>query len=247
LAVQPNPAAGLLIDPDVHFLYCVSGSGIPYCVQTSGTYPATQLGTDPVERLLAVDPLRHSLFAYDANAHGVRRYTYETPAKGGWTSSLIASGLGDPGDAGVFDIANSVLYATYQTADPSLPRDPLGQTINDPSGVGLLAPWPLVATSVSGSGGPASVVLDETGVPQRPAVRLADHRVFYARRDDFDSLHFYQPAGKHTIETSRTINGCSGVDTYVDNENYPITAPQYPASWGDWSGDVDAVLTSVYR
>jgi hypothetical protein len=74
-------------------------------------------------------------------------------------------------------------------------------------------------------------VLDETGVPQQPAVRTGDHRVFYAQRDDVTGIHYYQPAVGKKTDSFGLKSGWFGRDTYEDNDSYTIKVPTYPTDW----------------
>ncbi|MDB6156062.1 MAG: hypothetical protein JWL90_4515 [Chthoniobacteraceae bacterium] len=228
--IAPLPEAGIVIDSSTHFVYCVSADGFPHCARLIGKkWVIRKIGDKPVTRLLGVDQARHRLFAYDANAAGIRLYQFDAKTKS-WPSSIIASGLGAAGDLGAFDAASQTLYTTHETAEPGIQRHPDAQTIADPTGFGKLKPWPLVATAWNGTAW-SSRLLGDTGVPQQPAVRPLDHRLFFASRDDLKTVRFYQPAYRKAADAFGSETGWSGRDTWRDDDSYKIVEPKYPRAW----------------
>ncbi|MGB8167297.1 MAG: hypothetical protein WCF18_07375 [Chthoniobacteraceae bacterium] len=228
--VRTKTDGGILVDPGLHFVFCLDADGEPQWVHRIGAkWIATTMGGGPIARLLGVDALRHRLFAYDAEAQGIRLYLYDAATKS-WTSSIIADGLGAAGDAGAFDVTAQVLYTSHADVAPTVARHPSAQAIGDPTGFDALDPWPLVATSWDGTAW-TSRVLDETGVPQQPAVRATDHRVFFAKREDTRLVHYYQPATATAPDAFGQNDGWSGQDTWEDNDSYKILAPTYPSGW----------------
>jgi hypothetical protein len=240
-AITPKPQAGMLVDPALHFLYCADAGGIPHCVRREGgTWRADAMGSRPVARFLAVDSRQRGVFAYDAAEAGIRLFLYDAKAKT-WSSRVIAKGLGRAEEAGAFDPTLRILFTTHATAHSSIPRHPQARTVADPTGIGAWQPWPLVATAWD-AGSWRSRVLDETGVPQQPAVRMTDHRVFYGERDDPDGVRFYQRARAGRPESFGRLADWDGTDTWVDHHHYEIRAPSYPDSWGA-SGNVSVTWT----
>ncbi len=240
--VAPKPAGGLAVDPGLHFVFCLDAGGNPQWIHRYGVkWIVTPMGGGPVARLLGVDSLRHRLFAYDAEARGIRLYLYDAKAKT-WTSSIIADGLGAAGDMGAFDVTAQTLYSTHADVEATVARHPSAQAIGDPTGLGALDPWPLVATAWDGTAW-TSRVLDETGVPQQPAVRATDHRVFFAKREGTRLVHFYQPATASAPDSFGQNDGWSGQDTWEDNDSYRIVAPTYPGGWGGWSSSGSVTIT----
>lgn len=244
--IVPKVEAGMLVDDGLHLAYFADQQGILRCARRSpvdGSWLKQKIGNEPVTRLLAVDSRSHSIFAYDPAARGIRRYTYQGTTKS-WSSTIIASGLGDAGDAAAWDSSLRVLYSSHETAElpvrmparthrSSAPTrnqtlawyfsapQPHADLASDPNDGFLLKPWPLVATSWDGKAW-TSRVIDETGVPQLAAVRETDHTVFYARRDGLNVVRTYRPATAGRGELFGTESGWSGADTYEDNDSYHI-------------------------
>ena len=231
--IHPQVEAGFAVDSKLHFFYCLDASGEPQCAShASGKWQIKPIGTEPLTHLLGVDAGKHWLFGYDAKAGGIRQYSYDAKQRT-WSSALIATGLGEAGDCGVVDSVAHILYSTHESADAGIMRHACARTIGDPTGLGEFKPWPLVATVWSGTDW-ATTVLDETGVPQQPAVRPADHRVFYAQRDEPDMVYYFQPVLSGSADLSGSFAGWSGADSYEDNDSYPIEKPDYPESWSSY-------------
>ena len=228
--VSPSMEAGFVVDSSYHALYCLDASGRLQSVHAVGSkWVISRIGNEPLTRLLGLDAGQHWVFAYDAAVGGIRCYGYDGRAKA-WKSTIVATGLGNAGDTAAVDGVWHILYSTHETAAASVPRRPGLHAINDPTGLGKFKPWPLVATALSGTTW-TSRVLDETGVPQQPAVRATDHRVFYAQHDETDLVHYYQPKFGKLAESFGSSSGWSGQDTYEDNDSYTILKPQVPQSW----------------
>ena len=230
--LMTNLNGGLAIDSGRHLLFCLDSSGLPQCVRRrNGKFEINPIGSEPLTRILGIDAGKHWVFGYDANARGIRQYSFDSKAKQ-WNSVLVATGLGEAGDSAAVDSNWHVIYSSHATVDPSILRHPSARTLTDPTGLGGYQPWPLVATALSGTTW-GSVVLDETGVPQQPAVLSSNHRLFYAERDEPDTVHYFQPALGKKPESFGSYSGWGGTDTFEDNDSYPIEKPDYP-----WSGVV---------
>ncbi len=234
----PDAMAGLLVDPALGFIFYVDAERFPTVIRRlKKPWQPERIGTEKISRLLAVDARRHAIFAYEPAARAIRRYAYE-PKSRLWTSEIIAAGLGRAEEAGAFDPLSRVLYTSHETADATVPRHPSASTATDPTGVGLWKPWPLVATSWTDTGW-TSRVLDETGVPQQPAVRMTDRRLFYAQRDEPQIVRFFQPAWGKRTEAFGSETGWAGADTWEDKP-YPIRKPDYPSFWTGGSVETNA-------
>ena len=203
-----------------------------------------KIGDAPVARFLAVDARKRGVFAYDAAAQGIRLFTYDAKLKT-WSSSIIATGLGMAEEAGAYHAIDRVLYTTHEDVSTEVERHAAARSFEDPTGIGAWKPWPLVATAWNGAQW-TSRVIDNTGVPQQPAVRLTDRRVFYVHHDKLASIVFHQPSRARRPEIRGTEEGWSGQDTFVDHHNYVIRAPQYPSSWsGSYGVSVMRVIFSA--
>ena len=223
-----TPYGGMALDTEWHQLYTLDKEGKLYCVNAKRAL--SRIGSETLTTVLGVDQKLHLVFAYDAAAKGIRKYQYASKTKI-WSSALIANGLGNTGDQAAVDSDLHILYTSHETADPSLPRHHHVTPVGDPTGVGGWKPWPLVATSFDGKIW-SSKVLDETGVPQLPAVMPALHTLCFAKRDAPDALYFYQPKTHKLSETFfGPVKGWFGAPTYEDAPNYVIKQPQYPAQW----------------
>lgn len=226
--ISLNPDAGLLVDEGWHKVYFLDVDGHLSCARRSGTtWESVKIGDETLSRLLFVDRLGHSIFAYDPTAGGIRCYRFREKV---WVSSLVTTGLGEAGDAAAWDSVGGVFYSSHETADAAIPRDPHAHSIGDPTGLGAWKPWPLVATSWDGKKW-SSKVVDETGVPQLPAVSATNHIVYYARRDELDLIRTYRPASGARPAVFGSLAGWSGADTFEDNNKYAIKVPVYPNQW----------------
>ena len=234
--IVPQVDAGILVDEAWHLVYFVDANGRLGCARRSNpdaTWFSQVIGQEFLKRLLAVDNRTHSVFAYDSITRGIRQYTYEAKTKT-WASSIIASGLGSAGDTAAWDSGLRVLYSSHETADDTVPRPAGTHRDIDPTGIGGWQPWPLVATAWDGEKW-SSRVLDETGVPQLPAVRATDHTVFFARRDELNVVRTFRPAANSRPDFFGSVSGWSGADTYEDHDKYKIKLPQYPDAWKNFS------------
>lgn len=247
--ISPKGNAGLLVDEGWHALYFLDSAGHPrqaLVARDGSGLTHIAIGSESLARLLAVDNRSHSVFGYDAVARGIRQYNYDVKLKA-WASSIIASGLGEAGDAAAWDSAFHVLYSSHQTADATVARHSHARSLSNSTGTDALKPWPLVATAWDG-GKWSSRVLDETGVPQLPAVRATDHTVFYARRDELTKLRTFRPVGDGKMEILGSVSGWSGADTYEDHDRYKIKIPTYPGDWGNsdsQTGNASLIATYV--
>lgn len=222
---------GLLVDPGLHFVFFLSEDGRPRCFRKDqGKWSSVQIGTEPVQLLLGIDEKAHRLFAYDAAARGIRTYTYHRKSDD-WRSELIVTGLGPAGDAGVMDAARGTIYTSHETADDGIPRAEGVELMEDPTGTGLLKPWPLVATSWDGNGW-SSRVLAETGVPQQPGLRLPDRSLFFTVRWDFESVRVLRMRPGADAEGPTIWTETAGRETFADHPHYKIREPRYPPSLG---------------
>ncbi len=246
--IVPKANAGLLADDawhNVYFLDADAHLNFARPAAAVAALPTGKIGDEPLSRLLAVDARTHSVFAYDAVARGIRRYVYDLKTRA-WSSAIIASGLGDAGDAAAWDATLRVLYSSHESADAEVPRHPRARSIADPTGIGAFKPWPLVATAWDGEKW-SSRVLDDTGVPQLPAVRATDHTVFYAGRDELDRVRTFRPLVGTKVDLHSSVSGWSGTDTYEDNDQYVIKVPYYPGEWETAGVSGSATLFNVFR
>ncbi len=236
-----TPYGGMALDSGWHQLYALNVEGRLCCVDAKRSL--SQIGSETLTTVLGVDQKLHCVFAYDAAAKGIRMYQY-APRRKTWSSVLIASGLGNPGDQAAVDSDLHIIYSTHETADASLPRHPHVTPVGDPTGIGGWRPWPLVATAFDGKTW-TSKVLDETGVPQLPAVMPLLHTLCFARRDAPDDLYFYQPKFYKFAETFLgKVKGWAGTPTYEDSPNYVIKQPQYPAQWSSSDNNSSSFMGS---
>ncbi len=242
--IAVNAGAGIVVDEGWHAVYFLDHN---FHLQFARPSPGGvglirgSVGDESLSRLLAVDNRTHSVFAYDSVARGIRLYSYRVKTKAR-ESSLIAPGLGKAGDTAAWDSNLRVLYSSHETADTTVPRHPRARSLGDPTGTGTLLPWPLVATAWDGRKW-SSRVIDETGVPQLPAIRATDHTVFYARRDELDKLRTFRPVAGSRAELFSSVSGWSGADTFEDHDRYEIKAPNYPDEWEN-SGSVTTGLVA---
>jgi hypothetical protein len=220
-----------------HFLYYSAMEQGPagptpklHCLRRSGEeWIAEKIGDAPIGKVLGVDRLGHGVFAYDSRDRGIRLYAYDVTLKG-WNSFGLNTGLGEAGDAAAIDSLHHIIYSSHETADFGVTRHPKAQSIGDPTQIGAYKPWPLVETRWNGSYFDSRVI-DETGVPQQPAVRTIDQTVFYAKRDDGDLLRTFKNAGNYEKDVFASLEGWSGIDTFEDHDRYKIRNPQYPKQW----------------
>jgi hypothetical protein len=229
---RPKAEAGLIVDSGWHFLYAVDANGIPHCVRRVNAkhWIAEKIWNGPITKLLGIDPTNHALIAYDAGAQGLRSIGCNAKNKT-WRSAIIATGLGPVGDAAAIDPVWKTIYTTHQTVSPDIARHPTAPVSYETTR-GIYQPWPLVATSWNGKKW-TSQVLADTGVPQQPAVRLADHRVFYAGLYSGTSISVFQPARNTPFGGAFEIrDGWASQDTWEDHDQYNLRKPQYPESWG---------------
>ena len=235
--IHPEAGAGLAVDPGWHFLYYAEfdrDREDPYpnlhCLYRSGDeWRNWRIGDEPISKLLGVDVLSHAVFAYDPQARGIRRYALDWKT-GVWSSSVIAYGLGEAGDAAAIDSSRHIIYSSHETAASIVPRHPKAQRIGDPTKIGAYKPWPLVETKWNGDYW-SSRVIDETGVPQQPAVRALDRTVFYAKRDDGRLLRTFKAARNDQDDIFASLEGWTETDTFEDHGHYKVRDPQYPAHW----------------
>ncbi len=229
--VSAELEAGLLVDPGWHLVFYVA-EGQPRCLRwrTDRWIPET-LGPEPVTKLLAVDERQHALFAYDAAARAVRRYRYSRNA---WGSEIIAAGLGAASEPGAFDPVRGALYTTHATADAAIARQSGMAPLETVSANALLDPWPLLETRWNGAAW-TTRVLFETGIPQQPAVRPADGRVFFTTRTRVEGVCFFQPAVGKVAERAGSAEQWRGQPTFVDDDSYVIKKPNNPPEWS-WPG-----------
>ncbi len=116
--VEVDRNGGLLVDSGLHFLFYLDPRGLPQCAKRAGrSWAGSTMGEEPLTRLLAVDARRHTVFGYDADARGIRLYRYDARART-WSSSVIATGLGAAGDAGVVDNTGPILYSEFEDKEP---------------------------------------------------------------------------------------------------------------------------------
>ena len=136
--IFPKNEAGLVADSAWHAVYFLDADGSLRRTHAAGGRPgwtSEKIGSETLSRLLAVDARTHSVFAYDPAARGIRTYTYDAKTRA-WVSSIIASGLGEAGDAAACDPALHVIYSSHETADPEIPRHPSARSV----GVSMAAP-----------------------------------------------------------------------------------------------------------
>jgi hypothetical protein len=243
--VSPIADAGFAVDPGWHFLYYTAmeeGVAGPtpklHCLRRSGDeWIAEKMGDEPISKVLGVDRLSHAVFAYDSRNRGIRLYAYDVKLKG-WNSYGLNTGLGEAGDAAAIDSLHHIIYSSHETADFGVTRHPKARSIGDPTQIGAYKPWPLVETRWNGSSSWDSRVIDETGVPQQPAVRTIDQTVFYARRDDGKLLRTFKNAGNYEKDVFASLEGWFGTDTFEDHDRYKIRDPQYPKQWLGLIGEI---------
>jgi hypothetical protein len=234
--LRPVANAGFAVDPGWHFLYFVETDGSSpnlHCLHRRGKeWIVEKMGDERISKVLGVDTLSHAVFAYDPQAGGIRRYAYDVNFSV-WSSSVIAGGLGEAGDAAAIDSTRHVIYSSHETADSGVPRHAKATSIGDPTGIGAYQPWPLVETRWNGFYW-LSRVIDETGVPQQPAVRVVEQTVFYAKRDDGRLLRTFKAAGSDEADVFATLEGWSGTDSYQDRGDYEVREPEYPDDWSSF-------------
>lgn len=245
-AVKPGTA--LAVDQAWHMLYYISEKqGLVTAFRTGSKWKVLTLGPTATH-LLGVDQSWHIVYAYDEVQRTILAFHWDKVLNR-WTSETIATNIGLPGAEGAVDSAWHVLYSSHADA-PDLDH----RGIPDQSTTyGIFKQWPLVATYWDGTQW-RSQLIDKTSLPQRPAVRNSDHRVFYARRQDLNQSRWFQPNAK-PFTTTRNAKGkpvanltnllpqdaTKGLgykelgqerDTYVDDQNHIINwNPNYAKGW----------------
>ncbi|MDH4476697.1 MAG: hypothetical protein QE274_09485 [Verrucomicrobiaceae bacterium] len=245
---QVKPGTALAVDQSWHMLYYISQDhGLVTAFRTGTQWKVVTLSPS-VTHLLGVDQSWHIVYAYDEVQRSLLAFRWDTVLNR-WASETIATNIGLPGAEGAVDSAWHVLYSSHADA-PDLDH----RGIPDQSTTyGIFKQWPLVATYWDGTQW-RSQLIDKTSLPQRPAVRKSDHRVFYARRQDVNQSRWFQPNTK-PFTTTKNAKGkavanltnllpqdpTKGLgykelgqerDTYVDDQNHVINwNPNYAKGW----------------
>lgn len=245
-AVKPGTA--LAVDQAWHMLYYISAEqGLVTAFRTGSKWKVLTLGPTATH-LLGVDQSWHIVYAYDEVQRTILAFHWDTVLNR-WTSETIVTNIGLPGAEGAVDSAWHVLYSSHADAPGLDHRGIPDQSTTD----GIFKQWPLVATYWDGTQW-RSQLIDKTSLPQRPAVRKSDHRLFYARRDDIDQSRWFQPNAKPFTTTRNTqgkaVTNLTNLlpqdptmglgykelaqerDTYLDDQNYVINwNPNYARGW----------------
>ena len=231
--------------------YITNGERLICCRRAGGLWNLQVMVDEPLTHVLGVDQRWHLVYAYDAARRVIVVLRWDSADKG-WRSQVIARDVGAPAAEGAVDSSWHVLYSVHKDA-PGAWTTQAGGTQHA---------WPLLATWWDGSQWTSQVV-DVTGVPQRPGVHAATHRVFYSRRDELDATRWFQPPanpfttirnrsggnirllGKLLDELPRRLGATTdtlGNRSYLDNDSWPVDLnPDYL-----WSGGVVTTSTGLW-
>jgi hypothetical protein len=256
--------SALVVDQAWHMLFYISEKhGLVSAFRTGTQWKVLTLSPNATH-LLGVDQAWHIVYAYDGVQRCILALHWDKTLKQ-WISEPIVKDIGQPGAEGVVDSGWHVLYSSHEDAPALESRGIADQATT----YGIFKQWPLVATYWDGAQW-RSQLIDKTALPQRPAVRNSDHRVFYARRDEVNQSRWFQPNTRPFTTTKNTQgkaitlltnllpqDASKGLgfkdltqeqDTYVDNENYEINwNPNYARGWlktYDWisAGMIDTLI-----
>lgn len=240
--------SALAVDQEWHMLFYISQShGLVSALRKGSRWKVVTISPNATH-LLGVDQNWHIVYAYDAAQRTIEALRWDKKLKK-WTSEVIVRDIGVPGAEGVVDSDWHVLYSTHTDA-PSLDQRGIAELDTTH---GVFKQWPLVATYWDGVKWRCELI-DQTALPQRPALQKSNHRLFYARRDDVNQSRWFQPNSKPFTTTKNAAGKAVAaltdllpqdstrglgfkpldqeLDTYQDDQNYSINwNPNYAKGW----------------
>ena len=229
----------LAMDEGYHQVFFVSRSNkLCVCHRGKNSWGVDAVSSESITAVLGVDQAWHMIYAYDAGRRSVIAVHWDAKSHT-WISTVAATNLGSITNAGAVDGNWHILYSVHEDAPD------LGVPTSDSP---FFKPWALVATWWDGKQFHSQAV-DQTGVPQVPAVRAPYHQVYYTRSNELKQTQWSQPKQKPSANNFVFASGMEtnwqGADTFVDDSSYPVNLDpvNYYGSWFSSVYDSSVTMT----
>jgi hypothetical protein len=235
------PGSALVLDRKFHQVFYVGQNG-RLCVTTrsNGRWGTRMTLDEPVTSVLGVDQVWHGVYVYSEERQSILIFTWSSRLKR-WSSRVVLANVGVAPYEGAVDSVNHILYTTHQTA-PALGVN----AAENP----FVQPWPLIATWWDGTT-PRSQVVEQTGLPQRPALRTQDARLCFNLSTDDGRVHWVEPVSRPgaTLELEEGISEHGGPIglPWEDDKTYPVNLGSIDYFGGGGSTGHNSVITMVDR